>query len=127
MNAPDAGVAIIGAGPAGLSLAYHLRDSGIQAILLEQGESAGWSWQRMPEDMMLNTPWCASCLPGSGNWGWKAMEFLSRREFAEYLVEYTSYHRLSLAAGCRVESLAHGVGGAVSCCKLEEGRSAPNG
>lgn len=105
MKTADAQVAIIGAGPAGLSLAYHLGSLGMRALVFEQGECAGWSWQNMPEAMMLNTPWRASSLPDSAAWSHGPMEILSRSDYAAYLRQYAAHHRLEVVCHCAVREL----------------------
>ncbi|HED12099.1 MAG TPA: hypothetical protein ENI62_00305 [Gammaproteobacteria bacterium] len=46
---------IVGAGPAGISLGYHLRKLGIQYAILDQGRT-GQSWILMPEKLRLLSP-----------------------------------------------------------------------
>src|SRR4051794_37439061 len=53
----DMGVAVIGAGPHGLSSALHLRRAGVQAQVF--GECMGF-WRTMPEGMFLRSNWSAS-------------------------------------------------------------------
>jgi putative flavoprotein involved in K+ transport len=41
----DSGVAIIGAGQAGLAMGYFLRQKGIPFFILERGDSIGSAWR----------------------------------------------------------------------------------
>ncbi len=53
----DMEVAVIGAGPHGLSSALHLRRAGVQAQVF--GDCMGF-WRTMPEGMFLRSNWSAS-------------------------------------------------------------------
>jgi cation diffusion facilitator CzcD-associated flavoprotein CzcO len=54
----DCEVAVIGAGPYGLSVAAHLRDAGIDTCVF--GEAMGFWRRNMPKGMKLRSPWSAS-------------------------------------------------------------------
>src|SRR5437588_9204716 len=56
---PDIDVAIVGAGPYGLSAAAHLRRSGAEARVFGQPMSF---WQTMPAGMLLRSNWTATCI-----------------------------------------------------------------
>jgi FAD-dependent urate hydroxylase len=56
---PDIDVAIIGAGPYGLSAAAHLRRSGAEVRAFGQPMSF---WQTMPAGMVLRSNWTATCI-----------------------------------------------------------------
>src|SRR3954452_22520489 len=53
----DMEVAVIGAGPHGLSSALHLERAGVKAQVF--GDCMGF-WRTMPEDMLLRSNWSAS-------------------------------------------------------------------
>ena len=57
--ASNASVAVIGAGPYGLSVAAHLRAAGVATTLLGRPMEF---WRRMPMRMFLKSPWSASSL-----------------------------------------------------------------
>ena len=57
--APDLNVAVIGAGPHGLSTAVHLRRAGVEAQVF--GETMSF-WRGMPRGMMLRSNWPASSI-----------------------------------------------------------------
>lgn len=95
-------VTILGAGPAGLVLAAHLKKLGLAARLIEQGPTVGTSWHRMPRQMKLNTPWLASRLSSndSDHASWRV---ISRAEFAEYLETFAQRHQLEVVTNCHVQ------------------------
>ena len=55
----DTDIAIVGAGPHGLSAAAHLRRSGAEVRVLGQPMSF---WQTMPVGMLLRSNWTATCI-----------------------------------------------------------------
>ena len=57
-------VAIIGAGPAGISVALSLRDRGITALLIDRADAVGSSWRDRYDRLRLNTGRQFSHLPG---------------------------------------------------------------
>jgi cation diffusion facilitator CzcD-associated flavoprotein CzcO len=57
-------VAIIGAGPAGISVALSLRDRGITALLIDRADAVGSSWRNRYHRLRLNTGRQFSHLPG---------------------------------------------------------------
>jgi cation diffusion facilitator CzcD-associated flavoprotein CzcO len=57
-------VAIIGAGPAGVSVALSLRDRGITALLVDRADAVGSSWRSRYDRLRLNTGRQFSHLPG---------------------------------------------------------------
>jgi cation diffusion facilitator CzcD-associated flavoprotein CzcO len=60
----DCGVAIIGAGPAGISAALSLKDLGIRSLLIERADQAAASWRGRYDRLKLNTGRQFSHLPG---------------------------------------------------------------
>jgi cation diffusion facilitator CzcD-associated flavoprotein CzcO len=57
-------VAIVGAGPAGISAAVALKDRGVRPLLIERGEQVGSSWRARYDRLKLNTGRQFSHLPG---------------------------------------------------------------
>ncbi len=90
-------VLIIGAGPAGLSLAAHLRLRRIPFRLLEKGNT-GDSWRRMPPGLTLVSPWKTNWLVAADTCRHAANTQLTRRDYVEYLSDFAA------ANGLRVES-----------------------
>jgi len=58
------GVVIIGAGPAGVSMALSLRDRGLRPLLIERGDHVGAAWSGRYDRLKLNTGRAFSHLPG---------------------------------------------------------------
>jgi cation diffusion facilitator CzcD-associated flavoprotein CzcO len=56
-------IAVIGAGPAGVSVALSLRDRGLSALLIERGDHVGSSWRGRYDRLKLNTGRPFSHLP----------------------------------------------------------------
>ena len=50
-------VLIIGAGPSGLLLSYYLKQKKISHLIIEKGDSVGFSWKMMPDRLKLITFW----------------------------------------------------------------------
>lgn len=105
MTPPDVQVAIIGGGPAGLSLAYECQRRGIDALVLEFGPTPGDSWQRMPTGLKLLSPWYQNVLFGQS---WNIADLfrlVPAREFAAYLRDQSARLRLPVRCGVHVRSL----------------------
>jgi cation diffusion facilitator CzcD-associated flavoprotein CzcO len=56
-------VAIVGAGPAGVSIALSLRDRGIRPLLIDQADQVGSAWRNRYDRLKLNTGRPFSHLP----------------------------------------------------------------
>lgn len=84
----SATVIIVGAGPAGLATAYHLKRRGIDALILERGPTPGASFARMRRSMSLVSPRFFSELPGLAFP--PGVELPSMPEFHDYLVRYAA-------------------------------------
>ena len=78
-------IIIVGAGPAGLTLAHSLKKKGFSALILEQGSSAGHSWEHMPSDLKLITYWKDNNLRPEDKNHRPSMEQVSAKEFTLYL------------------------------------------
>src|SRR5438045_8533477 len=62
--ARDADVLILGAGPAGLSVGFELKQRGLPFLILERGSAVGHSWKRMPTHLKLVRRWKPNRLRG---------------------------------------------------------------
>lgn len=83
-------VAIIGAGPAGISLSRRLDRLGVEHLVLERGR-AGETWLNVPPSLRLLSPWWTNALSVRGA--------LSRCPTAKVTAEDFTSHLLSLAQG----------------------------
>ncbi|WP_040830056.1 flavin-containing monooxygenase [Nocardia jiangxiensis] len=61
---PDRTVVIIGAGPAGISVALSLKDKGIRPLLVDRANAVAASWRSRYDRLRLNTGRQFSHLPG---------------------------------------------------------------
>jgi putative flavoprotein involved in K+ transport len=106
-------VIVIGAGPAGLSLGWALKQRGVRFRILEAGAAPGDSWRRMPRRMTMNSPWGVNALPGTrvGCVAWAKR--LTRAEYAAYLESYAREHALPIEPGVRVARVERTAGGAL--------------
>ncbi|MGG8380695.1 flavin-containing monooxygenase [Bacillus sp. R-CC1] len=84
---------IIGAGQAGLTMGYYLKQEGYNFLLLEAGKQVGDSWRNRYDSLQLFTPRSYSSLPGMTLIGEKN-EFPCKDEIATYLEEYARHFQL---------------------------------
>lgn len=84
---------IIGAGQAGLTMGYYLKQEGYNFLLLEAGKQFGDSWRNRYDSLQLFTPRSYSSLPGMALIGEKN-EFPYKDEIATYLEEYARHFQL---------------------------------
>ncbi|PEF69934.1 flavin-containing monooxygenase [Bacillus cereus] len=84
---------IIGAGQAGLTMGYYLKQEGYNFLLLEAGKRVGDSWRNRYDSLQLFTSRSYSSLPGMTLIGEKN-EFPYKDEIATYLEEYARHFQL---------------------------------
>ncbi len=84
---------IIGAGQAGLTMGYYLKQEGYNFLLLEAGNRIGDSWRNRYDSLQLFTPREYSSLPGMILKG-ERNGFPHKNEIAMYLEEYAQYFQL---------------------------------
>lgn len=101
---------IIGAGPAGLAVAYELSRRGLSYRLLDESDQLASSWRRRHPQLRLNTVRTFSHQPGwriprhYGRW-------VSRDDYIHYLEDYARRFSLKIELSTRVEGLARIPGG----------------
>ena len=81
-------VVIVGAGPAGLAMSYHLTTAAIDHVVLERGEVANsWRTERW-DSLRLLTPSWMSALPGHRYVGDEPDSFMTATQTARFLDDY---------------------------------------
>ncbi len=95
---------IIGAGQAGLTMGYYLRDAKLSYLLLDQDDSVGDSWRKRYDSLKLFTPRAYSKLPGFAFSG-DQEECPTKDETANYLEHYANNFHLPLALNTKVEKI----------------------
>jgi putative flavoprotein involved in K+ transport len=106
-----ADVVVIGAGQAGLATSYHLKQRGLDHLLLEQ-ERVGESWRSQRWDSFcLVTPNWTVQLPGFPYEGPDPDGFMGRDEVVAHLDRYATLIDPPVRTGVPVTSVAAGDGG----------------
>ena len=101
---------IIGAGQAGLSTAYHLKQRGRECLIVDGLDRIGDNWRRHYDSLRLFTPARANSLDGTPFPG-DPWAFPTKDEFAAYLELYSVEHDLPVRMRTRVDRLAGREGG----------------
>lgn len=96
---------VIGAGQAGLSIAYYLKQFNHNYILLDQGREVGESWKRRYESLILFTPRKYNALPGMSFEG-KEHGFPAKNEVVSYLQKYVNRFEIPIHFRTEVLSVA---------------------
>jgi putative flavoprotein involved in K+ transport len=109
LNQDVSDVAIVGAGQAGLAVAYCLKQRGIDPILVDAAPSIGTSWRERYDSLTLFTPSQYSNLPGMP-FPAPADHYPSKDEVADYLERYASTFDLKVRTGTKVKRLSHKSG-----------------
>ena len=95
---------IIGAGQAGLSAAYHLRQAGRECLVVDTNDRVGDNWRRHWDSLRLYTPARLDGLPGmpfpAPRWSYPTKD-----EVADYLETYAATFALPVRGGVRVSGL----------------------
>ncbi|WP_002146470.1 flavin-containing monooxygenase [Bacillus cereus] len=86
-------IIIVGAGQAGLTMGYYLKQEGYSFLLLEAGKRVGDSWRKRYDSLQLFTPREYSSLPGMILKG-EGNGFPRKDEIATYLEGYARHFQL---------------------------------
>ena len=97
-------VMIIGAGQAGLSVAYFLRRTNLSVLLLDAEEAGGGAWQHGWDSLRLFSPasWSSIAgwpMPASGE------QYPSRDHVVDYLRQYETRYKLTIERPVLVTSI----------------------
>lgn len=93
-------IAIVGAGPAGLSLAYHLQNFKADYVVLEKGQ-IGESWRQYHDSLELHTLKQVSHLPASPFPETVGL-FPARDDIVAHLEAYVTTHKLNVQTNTRL-------------------------
>jgi putative flavoprotein involved in K+ transport len=97
-------VLVIGAGQAGLAMAYHLIQTSLRFALVDGNARLGDSWRKRYDSLRLFTPRCLSSLSGLLLEG-DPDGYASRDEFADYLERYALRYGFPIELNTRIEQL----------------------
>lgn len=103
-------VIIVGAGQAGLAMAWHLRQRGVRFLIVDSAPQVGHSWQTRWDSLRLFTSAQYDSLPGmlfpapSGT-------YPTKDDVAAYLTAYAARFELPILLNRVVHRLQHGHGG----------------
>lgn len=106
MNSPIYETIVIGGGQAGLSVGYHLKQQGVDFLILDASERIGDAWRQRWYSLRLFTParYCGlDGLPFPA----PPHSFPTKDEMAAYLQDYAQHFGLPVRSGSRVERLSH--------------------
>lgn len=102
-------VIVIGAGPAGLSIAYELQKFGIDYLVFESSDSVAKTFHDMTHQTNYG-PWINNLLRGTtwDVWGqfYRLWARTTRSEYAEYLEQYARRLQLHVRLNAPVKSVA---------------------
>lgn len=103
-------ILILGAGPAGLSVARELAEHGLKAKILERASEVGNTFYKMTDSTEYG-PWLNNTLPGSPMPLTSLFARTTRSEYSRYLSQYRHEHKLDVDTNTAV----------VSCRQTDEG------
>ena len=126
MYASSLDAIVVGAGHAGLSISYHLKDLHLNHLVLEKGR-IGDTWHNQRWDTFkLNTPNKWNLLPGQENMFPDSEGFCSASEFAAFLEGYSSKFQLPVIENCEVVSVEGVTGSKIFSVYVSENGTAKN-
>lgn len=96
---------VIGGGQAGLSVGYHLKQRGVEFVILDANARIGDVWRRRWDSLRLFTPARHAGLDGLP-FPAPPFSFPTKDEMADYLEAYARHFALPVRLGVRVERLS---------------------
>ena len=109
MDAERFDTVVIGAGQAGLTVGYHLREAGRSFVIVDGHERIGDNWRQRYDSLRLFTPPWAMGLDGFAYPGPRST-MPTRDQMADYLETYASTLSLPVRLGVRVTGLSERSG-----------------
>jgi putative flavoprotein involved in K+ transport len=104
-------VVVIGGGQAGLAMSYHLKQNGIDHVILEKNRIAhAWSTQRWDAFCLVTPNWQCQ-LPGFPYCGDDPKGFMLRDEIVAYIEAYAKHISAPIREGVSVTRLKQDPGG----------------
>ena len=100
----DVETLIIGAGQAGLAIAYHLQRAGREVLVVDAQERVGDGWRQQWDTLKLYSPARYDGLPGM-TFPAPAWSFPGKDEVADYFESYAERLELPVQLGHRVDRL----------------------
>lgn len=97
-------VVIIGAGQAGLSMAYYLKQRGLNVVVLDERERVGDIWRSRWDSLRLFTPAKHDALPGM-RFPAPNYQYPTSHQMADYLESYVEQMNLPVRTGVKVDGL----------------------
>ena len=104
---------VVGAGQAGLSTGYYLREHGESFQIVDAGQRVGDSWRQRWSSLRLFTPSGFNALP-QAPWPGSPGYFPGKDEVADYLEHYAQRFALPIRFGARLSGLRRHDGGFVA-------------
>ena len=105
MDAERFDTVVIGAGQAGLTVGYHLREAGRSFVIVDGHERIGDNWRQRYDSLRLFTPPWAMGLDGFAYPGPRST-MPTRDQMADYLETYASALALPVRLGVHVHGLS---------------------
>ena len=99
-------VLVIGAGQAGLAVAYHLREAGLRLLVVDAAAEVGAAWRNRWDSLTLFTPAQYDALPGMA-FPAPADTYPTAADVADYLQTYATRFDLPILLDTAVTRLAH--------------------
>lgn len=115
---------VVGAGQAGVATATAARDSSMDAIVLEAGDTAGGSWARYYDSLRLFSPARYSELPGQV-FGGDPDRYPTRDELAAYLTRYAEQSGADIRYSHRAQTVVADGGGELVVTANDQEFAAP--